>query len=170
MCIKIYTPGIEELLDKEDIDAIEKQIKNGAPVNVKNKMGITPLHLAALNNRYELVKKLIDKKADVNAKTSKDAFFSLFTPLHFASQKDDNIPTVKLLIENGADLNARGGLGSTPLHSAIYHKDASFCEPLLKYGADPLIKDKHGATPISELETFNKPRMLEMLKNKSIKK
>jgi len=302
LCIKIYTPGIEELLDKEDIDAIEKQIKNGAPVNAKNKMGITPLHLAALNNRYELVKKLIDKKADVNAKTSKDAFFAFFTPLHFASQKDANIPTVKLLIENGADLNARGGLGSTPLHhaivfkapvlaeelirmgadvnassndkktplhraagkkfysvvellikkgadinakddkgctclfeatldndakmikllldkgakineadnngdtalhlavtsekfeafkellngraavncvnkdgrtplhSAIYHKDASFCEPLLKYGADPLIKDKHDATPISELETFNKPQMLEMLKKKSIKK
>jgi len=43
-------------------------ITKGANLNVKNKSGSTPLHLAAAGDRKEIVELFIAKSADVNAK------------------------------------------------------------------------------------------------------
>lgn len=148
LCVKMNTRGIEDMLDNGDIAAIEKQIKNGAPVNAKSKFGVTPLHVAALNNRYELVNKLISKKADVNAKTSTANFYSLHTPLHFASRKSANLATVKLLIDSGADLEARDGLGATPLHHSLIFKAPELAEELIRMGADISACSNDKKTPL----------------------
>jgi|GEM_PF-4296908 len=64
--------------------------------------------------------------------------------LHFACwQKHSAI--VDLLIEAGADVNARGDFGKTPLHYAIYEGDESstmLVKQLLAAGASPHAKDE----------------------------
>src|SRR5688500_3570741 len=59
-------------------------------------------------------------------------------PLHHACwQKKPAI--VKLLVNNGADVNAHGDLGRTPLHYAAYEGDETsleIAEALIASGAD----------------------------------
>jgi len=63
-----------------------------------------------------------------------------WTPLHRAHS-----PAVaSLLLERGADPNARGESGETPLHLITQEEVAKV---LLQHGADPTLADRSGVTP-----------------------
>jgi ankyrin repeat protein len=53
---------------------------------------------------------------------------------------------VKLLLDSGADANAKTDLGLTPLHFATEHKELAVL--LLKRGADVNTKENSGVTPL----------------------
>ena len=72
---------------------------NGANTNSTYNNGITPLHCAAAFS-IECVKSLLNSQAAVNAITKMG-----MTPLHIACAYG-NIDIVKLLIQNGANINA----------------------------------------------------------------
>ena len=88
------------------------------------------------------------------------------TPLHSALCKAGRpyfLYVVRLLVENGADVNARTipGVaidafmrdvrtkGETPLHRAAAYGDEAMIEYLLEHGADKTARDAHGNSPIS---------------------
>jgi len=88
------------------------------------------------------------------------------TPLHSALCKAGRpyfLYVLKLLIENGADVNAKtipgketGGFmrdvrtkGETPLHRAAAYGDEAMIQYLLDHGADKQARDAHGNSPIS---------------------
>src|SRR4051794_31962849 len=54
------------------------------------------------------------------------------TPLHHAADAG----VARMLIENGADVNAAGWMGATPLHEAAEHGRADVVELLIRSGAD----------------------------------
>jgi ankyrin repeat protein len=91
---------------KDDIEVVKQHIAAGADVNVKNKVGGTPLHFAAFEVRKEIVELLITKGAQVNVK-SKDGL----TPLDRAIKYKHN-ETANLLRKNGGktgeELKAEG--------------------------------------------------------------
>jgi uncharacterized protein len=69
-------------------------------------------------------------------------------PLHTACWQKQ-IQLVGALINLGADVNARGAYGRTPLHWAVHEGDAlsvPLVEALLERGADPSTKDDNGFT------------------------
>jgi len=81
--------------------------------------GETALHVAAWYGKVEIVKYLISKRADVDAKTDKGV-----TPLHnaatdtgHAEHDDGKLEVAKILISEGADVNAEFD-GITPLSLA----------------------------------------------------
>jgi len=85
-----------------------------APIT-QDTRGFTALHFAsfvssAKKSRKEVVKLLIGKGADVNARTSKGA-----TPLHFAVMHGDT-ELAQLLITNGAAVNAEDVHRRTPMY------------------------------------------------------
>jgi ankyrin repeat protein len=54
----------------------------------------------------------------------------------------------ELLIAKGADVNAKGDDGSTPLHSAAWYDRKEVAELLIANGADVNAKDDGGDTPL----------------------
>jgi ankyrin repeat protein len=83
-------------------------------VNFKYENCETILHLAASEGHWDIVALLVDKGANVKAK---ETIFG-YTPLHHTS-KYSNPQTkneiITLLIENGADVNAKAKNGETPM-------------------------------------------------------
>lgn len=104
-------------------------INNGADVNtVANNTNETPLHnaLSKAGRPYYFytVKLLVDKGADVNAKTNPG-------------------------IETGAFMRDVRTKGETPLHRAAAYADEKTVSYLIEHGADKSIKDINGNSPLS---------------------
>ena len=70
--------------------------------------------------------------------------------------------TTQLLIDNGAEVNARGDLGETALHKAVGMGRTEIVRVLLKNGADPRIESLTGTTAF---DYAHEPEIVEMLKN-----
>ena len=96
-----------------DIAAMKQALADGADPNTKDpQSGSTLLATAALMGHTEIVALLLERGADVNAK-SRDAG----TALHAAAFLG-RAETVKLLLEKGADTTLRNNTGSTAIDGA----------------------------------------------------
>jgi len=93
--------------------------------------GFTPLHLAAFFGRAPTVALLLERGADVGA-VARNAM--QVQPLHSATAGRD-LESVRLLLDAGADPDARQHGGWTPLMAARQHGDAEIERLLLARGA-----------------------------------
>lgn len=89
-------------------------IEKGANVNqvARNRQRVRPIHATAANGNLTVLKALLDKGADVNAKQEGD-----FTALHEAAHTG-NLAMAQLLLEYGADKTAVAG-DKTPYQLAV---------------------------------------------------
>jgi FOG: Ankyrin repeat len=67
------------------------------------------------------------------------------------------------LLSQGADPNARGNFGMTPLHLAVNMGNREAVEILLNSGADPNVKDLAGGTPLHWAVASGFPDLIELL-------
>jgi ankyrin repeat protein len=98
--------------------------------------GWTPLHLACFFGQPELVQTLIERGADVNARSKNGA---KNMPLH-AAAAGRNLDAVRLLLEHGAGVNASQEGGWTALHAAAQNGDVEMVRLLIAAGADVKIR------------------------------
>lgn len=70
------------------------------------------------------------------------------TILHTACLKDRYDVVYHILTQSNVDVNALNNSHLTPLHLAVYNSNINICSLLLKYGANPNIKDCLGSTPL----------------------
>lgn len=103
-------------------------------VSARTAIDNTPLSLAVWRGHKEVAKLLLEKGADVNARTIDGD-----TPLHGAAESDymgrnNRNAVAELLLAHGAEVNAKNKYGDTPLHKAVEagHKDVA--ELLRKHG------------------------------------
>ena len=107
--------------------------------------GFSPLGLAAFFKRREVVRYLLEAGADVRPASRQGGF----TPLHSAVATDAgavDVEIVRLLLDKGADPNARSQSGSTPLHTVGFTGDRASLDLLLKHRGDPAVKNNDGKT------------------------
>ena len=100
-------------------------------------------------------------------------FFFFFqvqcTPLHTAAI-NNKIEAVAALLSPGADVNARGGGGQTPLMKASYRGYAKVVEALLDAGADKELKATSGSwegeTALDIARRYNKGDVVAVLERR----
>lgn len=96
--------------------------------------GWTALHLAAFFGHRDLAALLIERGADVDARSRSETFARANTPLH-AAAANKQVEVARLLVERGADVNARDGSGFTPLALAANSRSDLIMLLLLENGA-----------------------------------
>ncbi|KAM7188255.1 hypothetical protein V8F20_010632 [Naviculisporaceae sp. PSN 640] len=151
---------------RRDLDMTEDLIRPGTNLNLQDRWGLTPLHLAMTlvdaSTRTAFVQRLCLHGASTAVRDQDGD-----TPLHGAIAHAD-IDVVKVLVDNAAPVNATNHRGETALHyairRAIFHDDRSdsrikptsladsstmaCINYLLSVGADASIPDKTGQSPI----------------------
>ncbi len=113
-------------------------------VNRFSSDGATALGFAAFFGRREAVDLLLNAGADLNRAATNPAF--PFVPLHSAMSAG-HWGIVELLLDRGADVNAREGGGMTVLHEAAGLGNLDFVRTLLARGANPAAKTDDGKLP-----------------------
>ncbi|TRX90855.1 hypothetical protein FHL15_008259 [Xylaria flabelliformis] len=104
--------------------------------------GWTPLWWAAGNGHEILVRLLIKKGANFNAKNN-----ARYTLLHLAVQNGHEA-IARFLLEKGADLKAKNKDSCTPLHLAAQNGHEAIARFLLEKGADLKAKNKDSYKPL----------------------
>lgn len=113
------------------------------PVNPYGPMGMTALHTAASQGLLDEMKKLLDKGADVNARSKYEGY----TPLHAAAEANA-YHAVELLLARKAEVNVKDDFGRTPLHSVAKGGSVDIARLLVEKGAEVNATDVTGNTPM----------------------
>jgi len=142
-----------------DLEAVKKFVeRDPATIQARSKVLDTALHWAASCNHTEIVKFLISKGSDPNAKNISGA-----TPLHLAARKAYTGP-MEALLSAKADPNAKNDDGEeTPLHIAVQKGDVAAIELLLKNGADPNARMTDGTRPMDIAEKKEKSEVRKVM-------
>ncbi|XP_069594215.1 CARD- and ANK-domain containing inflammasome adapter protein-like [Ranitomeya imitator] len=136
---------------------------------------ISAMFKAVKLNLFGIIKALIDKGTDVNARNDiqytplllaaelgkpeaaqaliekgahiEDRTPNLSTALHLSVQGGD-VSTMKLLLRKGINVNITGPGDQTPLHVAAYHNRPDLCDILLSASANVNAVTKEAVTPL----------------------
>ena len=125
-------------------------VENGAKVNIVGRWNSTPLRCAVRLQNSDVVRYLISQGADINhiekldfRKTITQAALSMITYKDRDNEEKKNkaLKILEILLEAGADPNIQSVDESTALHEASYKGLTEFVRLLLKYDANPCIRD-----------------------------
>lgn len=121
--------------------------------------GFPAASLSIFFRHSELARRLIERGADVNAAAGNA---QRVAPLHAAAAVCDR-ETTALLLERGADPNARQQMDYTPLHGAASRGDVELAKLLLAHGADREAKGSDGMTPADVARKYGHPEFAEWI-------
>ena len=138
-------------------------LEYGADVNARQGGHWTPLHLAVINGHFEFVRTLLSHNADINAQDSGGQ-----TALDWASTNGRDANIVRILLDNGADLKARGKHRSTPLHRASRCGKLEVVRLLLERGVEVDALDNMGETAYQIALNRGHDEIAQLLSRKSV--
>lgn len=174
----------EQLAKKKEIDTLDEKgdtplvnaikennlalvielIKQGANIEKANKGGFRPLHIAARDNYPEIAKFLCKNNIQIDATCQN----SEVTALHLAAWRG-NLDIVKLLLENGADINKKNKDGNTALFMTALKncpEIAKIAKFLVNNQADYNIRNKSGQTALDWAIKNKRTEIAELLSQK----
>lgn len=136
----------------DDSCIVQRLLSAGANINYKNTQGMTPLSVAADLGYTKIMRMLIERDADVHTKDNQRQ-----TPLHKATRgnplhwHDFSLEATNVLIEHGANPNARDIDGYSPVHTAAQGQLSSRAQETLRVltcaGGDIHARSHNGNSP-----------------------
>ncbi|MFP3032042.1 MAG: ankyrin repeat domain-containing protein, partial [Wolbachia sp.] len=154
--------GLLTAVQDGDLNKVESLANRGASLDTKDNNDWTLLHFAASSNKFDIVKFLLDKNANIKAK---DVYGN--TPLHVAAQYDSKLEIVEFLLDkNASGINDVNNNGSTPLHVATQGNKPSTVKFLLNKGASIQVKDKHNRTPLGLADQEGYTNIAQMIEQR----
>ncbi|NJM80254.1 MAG: hypothetical protein HC854_12710 [Flavobacterium sp.] len=148
--INNFSQKLYKAVEKGDIEKVKELLQKGENVNEYSKNGLFPLWRATADNNYEISKLLIENKAKVNQLNKVPPAEG--TAIELPCQ-EGYLDIVKLLVENGADINLKGFRGFTPIRIAARNGHLEIVKYLAESGAKIDIKAMDGATPFAHAAT-----------------
>lgn len=125
-----------------NIPLMELFYLRGADIHHANRFGETALMLAAWKNRKEAVRWLLDHGARPNRGERE------WTALHYATFAG-HAELVDMLLEAGADINARSTNGSSVVMMAAREGHADLAKRLLDAGANPALQNDYAENAVA---------------------
>ncbi len=162
-------------LSRTKAEVLSLLVNRGAPVNERNKQGITPLSLAIEKGYPEIAQFFAENGADIHAadqdgaspltkaldSPSIDMLKTIVTPknillkdsagntaLHIAIMRDSPYEYIKYLVDSGADVNARNSNGDSVLYLAVTKNRRDAGDLLLSKDADIFATNTQNYSPL----------------------
>jgi ankyrin repeat protein len=126
-----------------DAKMLDLLLKAGARVGSRLPSGETPLMSAARAGKVDAVDLLIGRGADLNVQQTSKGQNALMWAV-----AERHLNVVRILLEHGADVNAKSSSGFTALMFAGREGDSGIAELLLAKGADVNAAASDGSTPL----------------------
>lgn len=139
----LATP-LQAVIQSGDMEAFFTILNSNTNIEATSAFGLTAMHWAAAYGTPMHIMTLVNKNADINARSNPTGY----TPIFYASQQ--NISALDCLLSLGADVNAETHDGDTALHICTLPEapsKAASIESLLAYGASPNHRNNDGFTP-----------------------
>ena len=137
------------------VKIVEMLLSAGADANMgRGGLGATALFGAVMNEQGDAIALLLSAGADPNVRGRGGL------PLLNLVKSE---ATAKLLLDGGADVNARDLLGRSALFSAVSLGDPGLVKLLLEGGADPELSDAAGRTPFLVVSAYGYEGIAQLL-------
>ena len=120
--------------------------------------GFDECHEAAKRNQVDKLRKLLSK--DENWLEKRDKYRR--TPLHSAARYGA-FEAASLLLDQGADFNAKDESGDTPLHLASIFRHDEIVDLLIQHKADVDTLNFHGQAPLHLASLYGNPESIKSL-------
>lgn len=130
--------GVTPLHDASDISIVRILLGMGLIIDEQDIKGCTALMIAANNSKPDIVNFLLYSGANPNLKDNNN-----MTPLHYAAA-GGHVEIVKAFLEVGARLEEKDNEGKTPAFLAAVNNRVSALELFIECGADKSVKDLNG--------------------------
>lgn len=156
--ISWHADSLAQCVRDGDTKAVEYFLDSGYLPGVRDKHGVPLLSLAARARHQGVAELLLDRGADIDARSDDRGF----TALMDAAQQGD-CGMLELLLARGAETDAASKDGQTALVIAVGRNDVAMAKTLLDGGADPDISDKLGLSARKYAALFHNPDMLALL-------
>ena len=124
-------------------------LDKGTDIECENDEGNTPLVVAAIAGRCQVVQILLARKANPFKNNSKrQTLVSRLANLGHKDFVDGHIDTVRALIKVGISVDDTDRLHMSALHHAMGMSNLNIAQELLSSGADPMLQDAMLWTPL----------------------
>jgi uncharacterized protein len=137
----------------DELEIAELLLKGGADASAVNRLGVTPLYMAAQNGNAAMMRKLLSAGANANQvdQTTGETILMVAT-------RSGSAEAVRTLLDAGANPNAtEPQLQVSPLMLAAEAGFANTVRALLDHEADVRARTRTGATPAPRLPCVDRP-------------
>jgi ankyrin repeat protein len=157
------------------LGSVQLLVEHGADVQARDDLGNTPLHSAAEAGKTDVVRFLAERWPEGTRVTD---YQNLQTPLHLAiwpfgeslqEAAQRNLDSAQLLVEHGADVQARDHRGNTPLHMAAALGKLDMVRFLVgRWPEGKEALNNRGKTPLSRFRGFERVLQLPFIDEEEI--
>ena len=148
---KLESKPLEFAIQSKNVAIVQKLVEYDANIHEQWPDGMYPIVLAAIYSS-EIVKYFIEKGVDVNVVNHQGD-----GALYFGV-RSNTLLTVKLLVENGANINKQNEFGTAPIHCASNYEIMKY---LISKGANVNIQENMGHAPLNMF--YGRPEYVALL-------